>query len=118
MRNDINIFAAGVQDLPGSATIISPTFEINNYISIFVDSVIQRVGGLDTSVFIRVQQSDDGVLWHDPLFVGVVGTTAAIPRPRNQTAGTPSRKFARITFVNQTVNPTNLDYTLTGKTNA
>jgi hypothetical protein len=118
MPNDIKITSSVLVDVPGLATIISPTFDISAFTQILVDAVTQRIGAVDSSLFIRLQQSNDGVLWHDPLFVGVINTSAGTPRPRVVTAATPTRKFMRVTFVSQNANPTNLDYTVMGKTNA
>jgi hypothetical protein len=117
--NNINIQPPVLANLAGTPAVhTSEVFDIRDFTAIIVDVVLQRVGGVDSTVQIRVQQSDDGVLWHDPPFVSTLSTSVAVPRPRTQVSATPTRKLARVTFSNTTANPTNLDYTVTRKSNA
>lgn len=117
--NNINIESPVVANLgPSPAVHTSKVFDIEDYTSFLVDMVMQIIGAVTTTVQIRIQQSDDGVLWHDPTFVSSLSATVAAPRPRTQISVTPSRRFARITFTNTTVPSTNLDYTVVRKSNA
>jgi hypothetical protein len=117
--NNINIEPPVVVNLAGTpATHTSQVFEIKDYTTFIVDVVMQLIGAVTTTVQIRAQQSDDGVLWHDPTFVSTLTATVAVPRPRTQVAVTPGRKFGRVLFSATTAPATNLDYTVLRKTNA
>lgn len=120
MRNNIAKLSGDDRlfNLPGSGVVVSPAFEVPQFVSVLVDSIAQRIGGLDTTVFIRIQQSNDGVNWVDPPFVGVLTTSATTPRPRNQTSTLPGFKFVRVTWTNNTANPTNIQWCVTAKTNS
>jgi len=117
--NNINMESDVTVNLGASPAVhTSQVFDIKDFTSWLCDLVLQRIGGVDSTVQIRMQQSDDGVLWQDPTFVSSLSTSAATPRPRTQVTVTPSRKFGRITFTATTANPTNVDYTVVRKSNA
>lgn len=117
--NNIKLASPVLANLGASPAVhTSQVFAIKDFTSILVDIVLQRVGGVDSTVQIRIQQSDDGVLWHDPAAATSLSTSAGTPRPRAQVTAIPARKFGRVTFSNTTANPTNLDYTVNMKTNA
>jgi hypothetical protein len=117
MRNHINISPPKLDQLGGLGVIVTPAFDIKDFTVILVDVVGQIINALSSSIFIDIQQSDDGVLWHNPLFSGFITATVLVPRPRAQTAATPTRRFGRIRFTNISANPIGFDYTIAGKTN-
>lgn len=116
--NDIDIKGTAPFLLAGSGVHQGPAFDIRDLANIiFYDVVVQRISA-DTNVTVRIQQSNDGVNWFNPLFTTTISVTAAAPKARNTAGATPTRRFARVTITNNTANPCNVEYSTVRRSNS
>lgn len=115
--NNFNLETPQPVSLPAGQTHISRVLETADYATAIADVVVQREAG-DTSVVVRGQSSDDGVLWHDPPFSSTLTVTAGSPVARTQATFTPARRFGRLTLQNTGTNKASIDYAILRKTNA